>query len=340
MLVALIASYRTRPLRVVEQVSLAAADLARDLVADGTVHGAITLSTCNRFELYLDTSSPADTIHAAVAALSRRCSMPVSQAQQALDTLTERDAVTHLCTVAASLDSMVVGEQEISGQVRRALKQAQSDRTASGPLTRLFEHAIRTSRDVAAATGIGTSRRSVATVALDLAAPAVDFAQSQVLLVGTGQLAATGVTALRARGATLLGVFSPSGRARDFGELYGIAPLTLEDLGSALARADVVYACSGGEGVVISAHQLAAARAGQPWPLMVIDLALHRDLEPAAAHLSSVTVITLDDVRAQAPAENPAALAQAQALVAHIAGALHADLRHRASTSPPTRESP
>src|SRR5690606_39158423 len=132
-------------------------------------------------------------------------------------------------------------------------------------------------------------------------------------------------TALRARGTRIIGVFSPSGRARDFGELYGIRPLGLEDLPDALSQADIIYACSGGEGVVLSASQLAAARAGRPWPLTIVDLALHRDLDPAAARLAGVSVVSLEDVRDHAPRENPDAFALAQRIAADAASALTED---------------
>lgn len=330
MLIALVASFHNRPLRVVERLSLAADDLARELVADGAVRGAVTLSTCNRFEIYLDADDPVAARHAVIAAVATRASMEVADAEAALDALVDDDAVAHVCAVAASLDSMVVGEQEISGQVRRALRKALDERTSTGSLTRTLEHALRASREVTASTGIGASTRSVASVALDIAGHTAEFADARVVLVGTGQLAASGVRALRARGSHIIGVFSPSGRARDFGELFGIEPLGLENLPAALAEADIIYACSGGEGVVLSAQQLAMARSRRPWPLTVIDLALHRDLEPAAAELSGVTVVSLDDVRAHAPRENPAAYARALDIVADAAAALTADLRSRA----------
>jgi glutamyl-tRNA reductase len=328
-LVALVASFHTRPLRVVERLSLAAEDLARELVADGAVRGAVTLSTCNRFEIYLDTDDADAARHAVTAALASRASMEAEDASAALDVLVDGEAVAHVCAVAASLDSMVVGEQEISGQVRRALRKGIDERTVTGGLIRTLEHALRAAREVTASTGIGSSTRSVASVALDIAERTAEFADARVVLVGTGQLAASGVRALRARGSHIIGVFSPSGRARDFGELFGIDPLGLEDVHGALAEADIIYACSGGEGVVLSAQQLAAARSGRPWPLTVVDLALHRDLEPAAAELAGVTVVSLEDVRARAPRENPEAYARARDIVADAADALTADLRSR-----------
>lgn len=329
MLLAFVASFRNRPLAAVERLALALPGITEHLVADGAATGAVLVSTCNRVELYVDSPDPALTRDAVTAAVSARALLPAADAAGAFALLSEGEAVHHLFSVASSLDSMVVGEQEISGQVRRALKEAQATGTSAGAVTRLFENAIRVSRAVAAATGVGTSGRSVTSVAMDLAERTAEFRDARVVLVGTGQFAASGVNALRARGAHVVGVFSPSGRARDFGELYGVEPLGVSDLGAALAEADIVYAASGGEGVVISAGMLASARASRPWPITVIDLALHRDLEPAVAGLAGVSVVSLEDVREHAPRENPVAHATALGIVGAAADAFVAEIGAR-----------
>ena len=336
MLLAFVASFRNRPLAAVERLALAAPGLAEHMVGDGSATGAVLVSTCNRVEFYVDAPDAAHARAAVTAALSARASLPADQAASAFDVLEEHDAARHLFAVASSLESMVVGEQEISGQVRKALTAARAAGTAGGAVTRLFEHAIKASRSVAAATGIGTSGRSVTSVALDLAHATTEFRDARVVLVGTGQFAASGVNALRARGAHLIGVFSPSGRSRDFGELYGIPPLSVADLGPALAEADVVYAASGGEGVVITATMLATARASRPWPLTVIDLALHRDLEPAVAELPGVTVVELEDVRTSAPGANPEALRTAVGIIDAAVAEFVGDLAARRRLSVPS----
>lgn len=334
MLLAFVASFRNRPLAAVERLALALPGLAEELVADHAASGAVLVSTCNRVELYLDTPDPSLTRDAVTAAVSARASLPADHAATAFDVLEEFDAARHLFAVASSLESMVVGEQEISGQVRRAFTAAQASGTSGGAVTRLFEHALKASRSVAAATGLGTSVRSVTSVAMDLARATTEFRDARVVLVGTGQFAASGVNALRAQGAHVIGVFSPSGRSRDFGELYGITPLSVADLGPALGEADVVYAASGGEGVVITASMLATARAARPWPLTVIDLALHRDLETAVAELAGVTVVSLADVRASAPQASPEAHATALSIVEGAVTTFVGDLeaRRRAAT--------
>src|SRR5690606_10981098 len=147
---------------------LAGDDIARTLGADGAVRGAVTLATCNRFELYLDVADEALARDAATAAIAARTSMAAADAAAALDRLSDDDAVRHLCAVASSLDSMVVGEQEISGQVRRALRKALDERTATGVLTRAFENALRIAREHAGATGNGPPARSLRAVPRDL----------------------------------------------------------------------------------------------------------------------------------------------------------------------------
>src|SRR5690606_38938834 len=122
------------------------------------------------------------------------------------------DAVQHLVSVATGLESMVVGEREISGQVRRAHIEAHTSGHISPALDRMFQSALRTARVVASSTGLGTSGRSVVSVAFDLADATVEWEGARVLMIGTGALADTGVGVLRSRGATITAVFSPSGR--------------------------------------------------------------------------------------------------------------------------------
>jgi len=137
------------------------------------------------------------------------------------------------------------------------------------------------------------------------------------LVIGTGALADAAVGAMQGRGATVVGVFSPSGRAAEFAALHGIAALGATELASAVRVADVVLACSGGEGLVLSAEAVTAARAGVADPLTVIDLALERDVEDSVGSLPGVTVIDLASVGAQAPEESVTAIEAARAIVAH-----------------------
>ena len=152
------------------------------------------------------------------------------------------DALIHLFRVASGLESMVVGEREITGQLRRALKTAQASGDASGTLTSVINAALHTSRRVSAETRLQESGRSVVSVGLDMTG-ITDWENQRVLLVGTGSYAGAVVAALRQRGAGTIFVHSSSGRAIGFAERHAITPAL--DLDSALGRATLVVTCRG-----------------------------------------------------------------------------------------------
>ncbi|PKQ25852.1 MAG: glutamyl-tRNA reductase [Actinobacteria bacterium HGW-Actinobacteria-4] len=314
----LVASHRNRDLAVLEQLSVRSDVLGAAVVSAGPhIDGAVVLPTCNRFEVYLDARDPHAARELVVDHLSQSTSLDRAAVDAALGTYVGDDAVQHLLSVATGLESMVVGEREISGQVRRAHIEAQTQGHMTPLLDRLFQSALRTSRVVASSTGLGTSGRSVVSVAFDLADATVDWERAKVLMIGTGALAETGVGALLARGADIRGVFSPSGRAAAFGARHSIPAVSLQDLPSELGDADVVYACSGGESIVLTPAMVAAARSQSTGPLTIVDLALHRDVAPGVSDLRDVHVVNLDDVGAQAPGESLTAIEAARAIVAH-----------------------
>ena len=316
-LVSFVASHRNRDLALLEQLSVGADALGAAVVASPSVAGAVVLPTCNRFEVYLD-AIDADSARAAlVSALAVTSPLSGEQVDAALETFEGDDAVRHLLSVATGLESMVVGEREISGQVRRAHADARARGVLTPQLDKLFQSALRTSRVVASSTGLGTSGRSVVSVALDLADATVTWAGARVLIIGTGALADAAVGAMQGRGASVIGVFSPSGRALEFASLHGLEALASADLPGAVRAADVVLACSGGEGLVLTAVDVASARASVAAPLTVIDLSLERDVDEAVRELPGVHVVDLASVGALAPEESVTAVEAARAIVAH-----------------------
>jgi len=314
----LVASHHNRDLAVLEQLSVGSEALG-SAVLDGspTLKGAVVLPTCNRFEVYLEADNPVEARTAIIEQLSAATALNAPAVDAALSTYVGDDAVQHLMSVATGLESMVVGEREISGQVRRAYNEAHERGHSSPLLDRLFHSALRTSRVVASSTGLGTSGRSVVSVAFDLADATVEWEGARVLMIGTGALAETGVGTLLSRGADIRGVFSPSGRATEFGARHSIPPVSLDDLPAALSQADVVFACSGGHSIVLTPAMVAAARADAHNPLTIVDLALHRDVAPGVADLRGVSVVNLDDVGARAPEESLTSIEAARAIVAH-----------------------
>lgn len=317
MLVSFVASHRNRDLALLEQLSTGAESLGPAVVASPVVSGAVVLPTCNRFEVYVEAADAASARSALVSSLAGTSSLPADVIDEALETFEGDDAVRHLLSVATGLESMVVGEREISGQVRRAHAEARAGSHLSPQLDRLFQSALRTSRVVAASTGLGTSGRSVVSVALDLADATVAWAGARVVVIGTGALADAAVGAMQGRGAVVVGVYSPSGRAAEFAALHGIEALGDQELSAAVRGADVVLACSGGEGLVLSAEAVRSARDGIASPLTVIDLALEHDVDPGVRSLPGVAVVDLASVGAQAPEESVTAIEAARAIVAH-----------------------
>ena len=316
-LVSFVASHRNRDLALLEQLSTGAESLGPAVVASPVVSGAVVLPTCNRFEVYVEAADAASARSALVSSLAGTSSLPADVIDEALETFEGDDAVRHLLSVATGLESMVVGEREISGQVRRAHAEARAASHLSPQLDRLFQSALRTSRVVAASTGLGTSGRSVVSVALDLADATVAWAGARVVVIGTGALADAAVGAMQGRGAVVVGVYSPSGRAAEFAALHGIEALGDQELSAAVRGADVVLACSGGEGLVLSAEAVRSARDGIASPLTVIDLALEHDVDPGVRSLPGVAVVDLASVGAQAPEESVTAIEAARAIVAH-----------------------
>ena len=312
----LVASHRNRDLALLEQLSVGADALGAAVVGAGSpVRGAVVLPTCNRFEVYLETDDAVAARETIVTELQRTTALDRHLIDAALVTYEGDDAVQHLMSVASGLESMVVGEREISGQVRRAYIEAQHHAHHTPLLDRLFQSALRTARVVASSTGLGTSGQSVVSVAFDLAQHTVDLPHARAVIIGTGALAQSAVSSLRARGVEILGVFSPSGRAATFAAKHGLHALNRAGLEAALRGADLVLACSGSESTVLTVATMRAARADSERPLTIVDLALHTDVAPDVAHLPGISVVDLVDVGTHAPHESPAAIEAARALV-------------------------
>lgn len=307
--------HETHGLDAVEQWARRVPDVARHITTAHRVRGAVVLSTCNRVELYVDCSNRE------LPAL-RRCAMRWNSgcddvADDALVTpsvITDEHAVlTHLFRVAAGLDSMVVGEREVAGQLRRALTAAVDAGGVGYRLTEAIERALTTSRKVSQIPGLATAGRSVVAVALDVAA----ITSGPALLVGTGAYAGASLAALRERGVDDVAVHSASGRAEAFADRHQTQAVPGDCLLDAAARSSVVVACRGTGQPTLSADDVAAImrrRDGQP--LTIVDLSLASDVEAAAADVAGVSLVTLATVREHAPELAAGQLATAETMVA------------------------
>ncbi|GAA5207666.1 glutamyl-tRNA reductase [Microbacterium kyungheense] len=323
MLLCLTANHRNASLDTLERLSVGAPDATRALVRDEIfVSGAVVLATCSRFEAYLDIDEPltggeAVAVESVVEAMAAASDVSPDLLRSSVAVHQGADAAAHLFAVTSGLESVVVGEDEISGQVRRALDAARADGLTSGELERLFQRATHTSRGVRNRTQLRGAHRSLVRLALELASSRVaDWSAARIVLVGTGRYAARTVDALRARGAGDIHVFSPSGRAEGFAVQRGLLPVT--DFAAAAAQADVVITCTAD--AVVHADAFASGRR-----VLVIDLGLPRNVDPAVGEVDGVELLDLETIRLHAPLEEFSAHADARAIVGDAATEFHAD---------------
>jgi len=316
-LLCLTANHQNASFDLLEKLSIGAPAAASSLVTGSAfVSGAVVLATCNRFEAYLDideplTGSTAVAVQSTIDAMSSASGVLPEELRKSVTVITGDAVAGHLFSVTAGLESVVVGEDEISGQVGRALEAARVSGTATSTLDTLFQTATRTSREVKNHTALGGAGRSLVRLALELASSRVtDWSQTRVLLVGTGQYAATTLGALRDRGATDVRVFSPSGRAAKFATKYGIGFET--SLAAAIADSDVVLTCT-------STLAISTADVVNDKRRLVIDLGLPRNVDPAVAALPGVELLDLDLISRHAPVEALTAATDARALIGDAA---------------------
>jgi glutamyl-tRNA reductase len=298
------ASHKTAPLAVRERLALLDGQI-EGFLAGLDVTEAVALSTCNRTELYV----VAETADEAVAALETR-------AGGGVDLSVERncDAARHLHRVVAGLDSMIVGEAEIQGQVKRAYERALAART-TGPMTnRLFRSALATGKRVRTETAVSVGHASVATVAVDAARSVVgDLRDRHVVLVGAGENSEAVARAFHAHGVTTMFVANRRReRAMELAARFGGSSGSFDELPGELERADVVVCSTASPHAIIEAPELAEVRDGRP--LLLIDLAVPRDIDPACAELPGVTLLDMDAL--QASVRSDMSVRQAEALKA------------------------
>jgi glutamyl-tRNA reductase len=301
-LLAIGASFHTAPIGVRERIALTdgrAEGMLRELAENPDIHESVVLSTCNRTELYLVVGDPVEAESAVLAMLARHASIRPTELVDAIYSYRNCDAARHLYRVTAGLDSLVIGEHEVQGQVKRAYEQALAAQT-TGPMTnQLFRAALATGKRVRSETAISEGRHSVASVAVDLALDTLgDLAERHVLIVGAGETAELCATALHEKGVRTMFVANRRReRAQTLAHRFGGGTVSFDELDSELERADIVVSSTSSPHLLIGAEELAAVdRGGQA--LLLIDLAVPRDIEPACGELPGVTLANMDDLRA------------------------------------------
>lgn len=330
MLLCVTASHKTASFELLERLSRHPETVAPSLMAAG-VQGAVVLATCNRFEAYVE----ADEVdsEAVIETVAQATGIPSADLDGSYQVVDDPHVAEHLFSVASGLESVVSGEGEIAGQVRRALSGAREQGTTSPQLERLFQRASQAQRKVKNVTALHRAGRSLVRLSLELADSRIaDWAAERVLLVGTGSYAAVTLATLRERGAVDISVYSPSGRAVPFAKKHGIRPVAADDYATVAQRASLLITCTTTEMVLGPAQfeRAAGAAAGCPVPghsasQLVIDLGMPRNVDPAVAQLSGVALLDLETIRLHAPLEELHATDAARDVVREAAESFHLD---------------
>jgi glutamyl-tRNA reductase len=303
------ASHKTAPLELRERLALPSGRAARalaELTEHDAVHEAVALFTCNRTELYLVTADPVEAENAALGILSRQAGLRPTELLGAIYSLRGAEAVEHLFAVTAGLDSMIVGEAEIQGQVKRAYQQGLVEGVTGPVSNRLFRDALAAGKRVRTETGIARSSVSVSSVAVQLAADFLgELRAKKVLVIGAGENAELTAQTLREHGVETMFVANRRyDRALGLAQRFGGRAVAFDDLPSELVDADIVVSATGAPHQIIGRDELqhvAATRMGRP--LVLLDLAVPRDIEPAVRDCPGIALHDMDDLQ-QAVARN------------------------------------
>ena len=333
-------SHRTAPVDLREQLDFSSRDLGAAVEALATRPGAaesVVLSTCNRSEIYVASSDPARAQDEIVRFLSEYHGLPREAFAQHLFSLTDAEAATHLFRVAAGLDSLVVGEPQILGQVKDAFQVA-ADRRCTGPLlSRAFHWAFGVGKRVRTETSLGEGAVSVSFAAVALARKIFGRLQERrVLVVGAGEISALTAQHLRSQGVAEIVITSRTAAHAEAlaADVAGRAH-PWQDMMQALARADIVITATGSQRPIISRTDVEdATRKRRTDPLFVIDLAVPRDVDPAVSEIEQVFLYNVDDLQGivqENLSRRGAEIARAEAIVADELGRFMAWHRSRAA---------
>ena len=302
-LLALGVSHKTAPLELRERLSLtegSAVSALRELLAGDGIHEAAAISTCNRTELYLVVSDPVEAESTALSVLTRQAGTRPTELLGHLYSLRASEAALHLMRVTAGLDSMILGEAEIQGQVKRAYELALVEGTTGPILNRLFRGALAAGGRAREETGISEKGVSVPSVAVELARRALgDLAERRVLMVGAGETAELVARALVARGVHTVFVANRHyDRAIGLAQQFAGTAVRFDDLPDQLAEADIVVSATNSPHHIVERDELSLVMAERPGrPLLLVDLAVPRDIDPECREVPGAGVFDIDDVQ-------------------------------------------
>jgi glutamyl-tRNA reductase len=299
-------SHRTAPIELLERTTLApdvASELAVELCRGDHVIEAVSLVTCNRLEVYAEVSKFHGGVGEIGTALAKVTGVSLEELTEHLYVHYEGAAVAHLFRVTCGLESMAVGEAQILGQVRTALRAAQSSGSAGRTIGHLIQNALRVGKRAHTETRLDRAGPTLVEAGLKRAAELLGSLQSaRVLVLGAGAMSGLAVASAYRAGVASIAVSSRTpGRAGRLAASVDGTPVPLEGLPSALAGADLVIACTGSTGYLVSELDVRSARAQRsagvgPAAQVFVDLALPRDVEPTVARLPGVSVFDLEQL--------------------------------------------
>ena len=302
-LLALGVSHKTAPLELRERMALTegrAVGMLNDLVERPEVLEAAAISTCNRTELYLYASDAVGAEAAALGLLSREAETQPTELVAHLYSVRGTDAADHLLRVSAGLDSMIIGETEIQGQVKRTYELALVEGATGPVLNRLFRAALAAGKRARAETGISERSMSIPSVAVELARRTLgELDDRRVLVVGAGETAELTARALATKGVEAIFIANRHyDRAIGLAERFGGHAVRFEDLPEELTDADIVVTSTSSPHHVIEREALAEVMSDRDGrPLLLIDLAVPRDIHPTCRDLPGVSLYDMDDLQ-------------------------------------------
>jgi glutamyl-tRNA reductase len=303
-LLALGISHKTAPVALRERLAFTereASEFAAQATATAEVREAVVISTCNRTEVYLVVGDPVQAESDVLGLLARRAHIRPTELAQEIYSPRNCDAARQLYRVTAGLESMIVGEAEIQGQVRRA-HEAAREAGCTGPLSnRLFAAALTTGKRVRTETEIGSSRVSVPSVAVDLALSVLGgLEERHVVILGAGETSELTARALAEQGAgTIFVANRHADRALSLAQRFGGSVVGLDGLPDQLLRADIVLSSTSSPHPIVGREELELVMAERDRrPLLLIDIAVPRDIDSGCGELEGVSLYDIDDLQA------------------------------------------
>jgi glutamyl-tRNA reductase len=303
-LLALGISHKTAPVALRERLAFTetqACEFAKQLAARDEVHEAVVISTCNRTEVYLVVGDPVQAETEVLSMLARRACIRPTELAEAIYSPRNCDAARQLYRVTSGLESMIVGEAEIQGQVKRSFEAAMRA-GATGPFAnRLFAAALTTGKRVRSETGIGSSRVSVPSVAVHLAQDVLgDLSKRHVVILGAGETSELTAQALADQGVgTIFVANRHADRALSLAQRFGGSVVGLDGLPDQLLEADIVVSSTSSPHPIVGSEELELVmRQREGRALLLIDIAVPRDIDPRCGDLEDVTLYDIDDLQA------------------------------------------